>query len=76
MSTKTAGDDFDPFEKNYTYSTLNPKVITGYVRDIQPEALVWKEYGLSQVGAKEVLCDKKYRNWFETNRQNYLANQK
>lgn len=65
FSTKTAGEDFDPLEQNYTETNLNPKVIYGYVRDVSPEALVWKQYGLSQMGAKEVICDKGYRNWFE-----------
>ncbi len=65
FSSKTAGDDFDPYEKNYINSNLNPLVIKAYVREITPEALVWKQYGLHQMGAKEILCEEKYRNWFE-----------
>jgi len=65
FSTATVGDDFDPYEQNYTYTNLNPLVIKGYVRDISPEALVWKQYGLREMGAKEIICDKRYRNWFE-----------
>jgi len=65
FSIATAGDDFDPYEQNYTYTNLNPLVIKGYVRDISPEALVWKQYGLREMGAKEIICDKRYRNWFE-----------
>lgn len=65
FSTKTAGDDYDPYEKNYTYTNLNPRVIKAYVRDVSPEALVYKQYGLSEMGAKEILCESKYKNWFE-----------
>lgn len=65
FSTKTAGDDYDPYEANYTFSNLNPLTIKGYVRDISPEALVWKQYGLANVGAKEIICDEKYKTWFE-----------
>ncbi len=65
FSTKAYGNDYDPYEGNATLTNLNPKTIYAYVSDITPEALVWKQYGLSQIGAKEILCDKKYRNWFE-----------
>jgi len=65
FSKATYGDDYDPYEQNYTYTNLNPLVIKGYVRDISPEALVWKQYGLREMGAKEIICDKRYRNWFE-----------
>ena len=65
FATKMAGDDFDPYEQNYTYTNLNPVTIKGYVRQITPEALVWKQYGLREMGAKEIICDKRYRNWFE-----------
>jgi len=64
FSSKTAGDDFDPYENNYTDTLLNPVVIKMYVREVSPEALVWKQYGLANVGAKEVLCDKKYDSYF------------
>jgi hypothetical protein len=65
FSTQSAGDDFDPYEKNYVFANLNPKTIKAYVREVSPEALVWKQYGLHQMGAKEILCDKRYREWFE-----------
>ena len=65
FATKYAGDDFDPYEKNYTNSYLNPKTIQGYVTQISPEKLVWKEYGLQEMGAIEILCDSRYKNWFK-----------
>jgi hypothetical protein len=64
FSTKTAGDYYDSYEQNYTYTNLNPLCIKGYVRDIKAEALVWKQYGLSEIGAKEILCEEKYASRF------------
>jgi len=64
MSTKAYGDDYDPYESNFTYSNLNPLTIKGYVTEISPEALVWKTYGLQEMGAKEILCESRYANWF------------
>jgi hypothetical protein len=66
MATKSAGEDYDPREKNYTYTNLNPITIRGYVRDVKPESLVWKQYGLVEVGMKEVLCEDKYTTLFRT----------
>jgi len=65
FSSKSAGDDYDPYENNYTFSNLNPITIKGYVRELSPEALVWKQYGLANLGAKEILCSDRYRTWFE-----------
>lgn len=65
FSSKTAGDDFDPYEKNYIDTKLNPIAIKAYVREITPEALVWKQYGLANIGAKEIICDKKYIPYFK-----------
>jgi hypothetical protein len=64
MSHKTVGDDFDSREKNYTYSNLNPITIRGYVRTIKSESLAWKSYGFVEVGAKEIIADSKYLNYF------------
>ena len=64
FATKTAGEDFDSYEKNYTYSNLNPQTVKGYVREVDPTKLVYKQYGLSEQGAVEVLIDDKYEDWF------------
>ena len=61
----TYGDDYDEYEKNTIDAKLNPKIIKAYVRDVSPEALVYKQYGLHEQGAKEVICDAKYKAWFE-----------
>lgn len=57
MSTKTADDSFDPEEKNYTYTNLNPIVVKAYVREIKPESLVWRQLGIAETGAKEIICE-------------------
>jgi hypothetical protein len=64
FASKTAGEDFDPKEKNYLYSNLNPATVKGYVRDIKPEKQYWRQYGISEGGAKEIYCDAKYAPWF------------
>src|SRR4030042_2693044 len=62
MSSKTL---VDPYEKNYTFADLNPKTIKAYVTEISPEALVWKSYGLKEMGAKEIICEDRYAEWFK-----------
>lgn len=64
FSTKSVGEDYDSEEKNYTFTNLNPHVVKGYVREVKAEALVWKQYGLSETGAKEVICEYKFAEWF------------
>lgn len=69
FGTKTAGVDFDPYEKNYTETYSNPKTIKGLVRSISPEALVWKKYGTSKSGSVVICTLKKYKTWFEQARK-------
>lgn len=64
FSTNVAGDDWDPYEKNYTKTNMNPITIYGIVTEISPSTLVWKSYGLSEFGSVQVLCDAKYDSWF------------
>jgi hypothetical protein len=64
FATKSADESFDSEEKNWSYTNLNPQTIRGYVREIDPSKLIWKQYGLSEMGAVEVLCSDKYENWF------------
>lgn len=65
FSTKTAGDAYDPYENNYTYTNLNPITIKGYVSQLSPTSLVWNQYGLREQGALEVIVDSKYLSYFE-----------
>jgi hypothetical protein len=64
FASKVAGDDYDPYEGNFTYTNSNPKTIKAYVRDIDVEKLVWKQYGFTESGAKEILTEAKYKDWF------------
>lgn len=65
FATKMAGNNFDPYEKNYVDVTLNPNVIRGYMTTISPEALVWTQYGLNEIGSIELFCETKYSAWFK-----------
>jgi hypothetical protein len=65
FATKMAGDNFDPYEKNYVDVNLNPNVIKGYMTTISPEALVWTQYGLNEIGSVELFCETKYTSWFK-----------
>jgi hypothetical protein len=64
FSTKVVGEDFNPYERNYTFNNLNPITIKAYVREVSPEALVYKQYGLAELGAKEILTEKRYIEYF------------
>lgn len=67
FATKSSANaDFDPDTKNYQYINLPPKTIKGYVTQLTPEKLIWRQYGLIAMGAIEILCDSKYINWFKT----------
>lgn len=61
----TAGEGFDPEEKNYTQTNLNPITIKAIVTQVSPEALVWKQYGLSETGAVEIITEKVHTNKFK-----------
>ena len=79
MGVPVYGPDYDPSSNNVTFNLLPPKVIKGYVKQISSSALVWKEYGLQEMGSIEILCDSKYTDWFKTcvsivvNGKNYRA---
>lgn len=65
MSSASAGDDYDEFENNLVYSSLNPICIKAYVRELTPEQAFYKQYGISQDGMKEIICKEKWRTAFE-----------
>lgn len=69
FATKTTDASFDPYSKNYTYTNLSPIVIRGLIRYISPEALVWKQYGIEEMGAIEIITKKRYKTWFENCRE-------
>ena len=65
FAQKVAGDDYDSRELNYQYVNFNPKTIKCWVRIISAEALTWKQYGLTETGAVELITDSKYTEWFK-----------
>lgn len=65
FASRAYGEDYDSFEENYTDTVLNRKTIYGYVSPVSLTSLVWKEYGLKEQGAVEVVCESKYRQMFE-----------
>jgi hypothetical protein len=65
MSTRTEGDDYDPYENNKRFSNLNPITVFALVRDITPETAYYKNYGVHQGGVKELICDARFRTAFE-----------
>lgn len=64
FSRKSAGEDFDQYEKNYNDVYQNPVSRKMYVTEFTPEALAWREQGLSATQGKLVVCDEKFENWF------------
>lgn len=64
FSTKYAGEDYDPYEKNWSYGNLNPQTAKMYVREIDAESLVWRQMGTQETGAVEIICEERYKNWF------------
>ena len=65
FSTQSKGDDYDKYEQTKEYTNLNPLTIRAVVSMVSPEALVWKQYGLSEIGAIDIVTEKKYKKWFE-----------
>lgn len=65
FSVRVVPDNFDPYEKNYDYTLLNPITVRGLVQMLSPEALVWKSYGLTAIGSVQIITELKYLTWFE-----------
>jgi len=65
FSTESVGTDFDKYEKNYTYTNLNPHTFSGYTREIEFESLAWRQIGTQETGAKELICSDKYKDWLK-----------
>ena len=66
FAIKSADDGWDDFEQNLTTTNLNPKTIRGYIHEVTPQQRIYKQYGLSNIGAQEIICDDKYLDWFKT----------
>ena len=55
---------YDEYENETESTLLNPKTVKGYVSEIQMTSLIWKQYGLQETGAVQVLCDSQYKKYF------------
>jgi len=65
FAKKVAGEGFDEYEKNYTNTIVSIRNIKDALsREITAERLVYKQYGLKELGALEILCDARYTEWF------------
>ena len=64
MSTKVMGAGFNPYEQNFTFSNLNPITLKGYVKEISPSSLIYRQMGQKETGAVSVTCDVKYTEYF------------
>lgn len=65
FAVEIAEEGYDKWEDNTTPSNLNPKTVRGYVHNITPEQLIYKQYGLANMGAVEIIVDEKFYNWFK-----------
>ena len=52
----------DPYERTKTLTYQQPVAIDALVRDVSPEALVWKYFGQIPMGSKEIICEKRHLN--------------
>jgi hypothetical protein len=65
FSTKEVPAHYDSYEQSFEYTNLNPQTIKGIVRELSGETLVWRQYGLHETGAVEIIVSDKYKTWFE-----------
>lgn len=52
----------DPYEHTKNLNYQQPVAIEALVRDVSPEALVWKYFGQIPMGSKELICEKRHVN--------------
>lgn len=62
---KSAGEDFDQYQKNYTFTNLAPITIYALVREPNADSLVYRQLGQVGLGAIEIVCNDKYYDWFK-----------
>lgn len=59
------GDNYNKNVNNLEKDDFIAITIKGYVRELSPESLKWQEYGLERSGMKEIICDNKYKKYFQ-----------
>jgi len=52
----------DPYEHTKSLNYQQPVAIDALVRDVSPEALVWKYFGQIPMGSKELILEKRHIN--------------
>jgi hypothetical protein len=55
----------DPFDETKEITYLSPIPIKALVKDFSPKALVWKDYGIKDIGTKQVMIEPKYLSLIE-----------
>jgi len=56
----------DPYEKTSTKTYLNPLPVKALVRQVSPESVYWKYYGIIPLRSLEIICEKKYLTLLKT----------
>lgn len=75
FGTKVKQNGSDDYEMVYDTSLLNSRILKeAFTREIEAEKLVWKQYGLKELGAIEVLCDGRYESWFRNSDKTVINN--
>lgn len=55
----TKGDNFDPFRNlGYEITKQNPVWLQALIKDVAPNSLIYRQFGLTEAGAKQILIKK------------------
>ena len=66
FAKKVTKNGYDEFENNLSDEIISMQTINqAYSREITAERLVYKQYGLKELGALEILCDARYTDYFK-----------
>jgi len=55
----------DKFDETKTITMLSPIPVKALVKDFSPKALVWKDYGVKEIGAKQVMVEPQNKSLIE-----------
>lgn len=61
--------EIDPISHEKSEELLNPIAIDAYIREVSPEALVWRYYGIIPIGSKEIVCEKRWKETIKSARK-------
>lgn len=57
-------ETYDEQENNKVKYNLNPLPVKCYARELSPQSLVYRNYGMEHTGSLEILVDRHYLQWF------------